>query len=187
MNKWLRHSILAVILLFGISGGMAFSSVDAQAKTIRHFETRTIKYHIDSTGRYYQSVWGKAINRWNKLNVVKLVKVKNAKNANLRLSTIKKDHDYAYSYSHESFAPSSNASLSIYKTEKISLSKYFMKYCGYFKYNRVDLATQAIGDALGLESSGNENSIMSRDVLLPSKISKADKKNLQKLYKNIPY
>jgi len=187
MNKWLKHGILSVILLFCISVGMSFSPVDAHANTIRHFETRTVKYHIDSTGSYYRSVWNKAIGRWNKLHVVKLVKVKNTKDANLRLSTIRKDHKYAYSYSHETFAPSSKASLSIYKTIKVSLSKYFMTYYGYFKYNRVDLATQAIGDALGLESSDNDNCIMTRNVLMPSKISKTDKKNLQKLYKNVSY
>ncbi|WP_143461292.1 hypothetical protein [Levilactobacillus enshiensis] len=185
METWLKRLIVSTALIVGCLIGLS-TSVNAQAS--RTFPSRTITYRITSSSPYYKSVWTKAIKRWNHLRVVKLVKADaNAGMPDVQMTTTPGDKGSSYMLildEGDDDAPSQRT------TYKIQLYRKFMKSWYFDKGDRVQLATRTIGDVMGLKTSSDPNkfdSVMNTTTFSSAKPTKRDKKNLQKLYKNVAY
>lgn len=186
---------LAVIIGFV---GLGAGSISAQAKAEPVFPRKTITYHISSTGSYYRSVWRKAVKDWNKVKVVKLVKTGRASDADLILTTTKsagyKDSYHIgspYDYGKGHFVTKEGKDGVLTQTQdwgySLRLSRKLMKHMYYDKTERSGWAETAIGDVLGLNWTKHSNSVMNNTSFKSDKPTKYDKKNLKKLYKNIPF
>lgn len=186
---------LAVIIGFGCLGA---GSISAQAKAKPGFPRKTITYHINSTGSYYRSVWRKAVKDWNKLKIVKLVKTGRASDADLILTTTKNvgfksysDSGSPYDYGKGHFITKEGEDGTLTQTQdwgySLRLSRKLMKRMYFDKTERSGWAETAIGDMLGLNWTKHYDSVMNNTSFKSDKPTKYDKKNLKKLYKNIPF
>ncbi|WP_143462837.1 hypothetical protein [Levilactobacillus enshiensis] len=187
-----RRWLMGMIVILGVIGVGLISPVNAQAKAQANFPRKTITYHISSTGRYYQGVWQLAVKNWNRLKVVKLVETRDATTANIVLTTIKTaGKNYAYTDT-ASYPPVENGDddSTLETTQspnyKILLSRKMMKQFYFNKTERAGWGSTAIGDILGLRPSKNFESVMNFSSFKEDKPTKYDKKNLQKLYRNLP-
>ncbi|AYM03659.1 hypothetical protein D8911_11945 [Levilactobacillus brevis] len=185
-----KRVLLSLVVIVGL-GCLGIGSVSAQAKAKPGFPQKTISYHISSTGSYYQSVWRKAVKNWNNLKVVKLVKTSRASEAELVLTTTKsagKKSPYTYG---RSYFITEEKDGTVSQTQDIGypleLSRKLMKDMYFDKAERSGWAGMAIGDALGLNWTNHYDSIMNNTTFKADKPTKYDKKNLKKLYKNIPF
>ena len=189
-----KHWITGIIVVLGLIGIGLASPVTAQAKAKANFPRKTITYHISSTGSYYRGVWKLAVKNWNHLKVVKLVETSDASAANLVLTTTKtagKNYAYTSSMSYPTVKDSDSENSSSISTQyfnyKILLSRKMMKWFYFNKTERAGWGSTAIGDILGLNTSKNFESVMNFSSFKEDKPTKYDKKNLKKLYQNLPY
>lgn len=185
MKKIIELMVVGLVLL---TGGLISQPITGQAKALSYdksmvWPSRTITYHINSTGSYYRGIWTKAVKDWNAVKVVKLVKANSKSKAQIRLSTKSDVDDGAY-FGTTSLNYKTNstevANISLY------LSRRYMKSMYVSKHERTLFATQLVGEALGLNGSKQFGDIMSSSLMYNvGDLSKADKQGLKNAYKNV--
>lgn len=180
-------------LVTGLIAVSASQPMIAQAKeplvpkSVNHYPTRKITYHIDSTSKYYRQVWQQAIKNWNKQKIVKLVPVKSKKRVQIRVWTVKKLpkglRKYAYNWNYD-IEYSKKYKKDLMSTSTAQLSQETMHRSYMSKLERINVATGAIGSTLGLLKSRSEWSVMGTSMQYNS-ISKYDRQGLQRAYQGV--
>lgn len=188
-------SAMIVATTLGATAVMATPQADlaAQAKTTKAkavsydkslvWPSRTITYHINSTGSYYRGIWTKAVKSWNAVKVVKLVKVSSNAQAQVRLST---KADVGKGKYPGIVGASYKVNSVLLKSRSMYLSRRYMKEHYYSKHERTLFAMWHVGGALGLEDTSTFGDVMS-DTLMYNVggLSKADKQGLKNAYQHV--
>lgn len=175
MKKWFKRVLLSLALVAGFLAVGLGSPVNAQAKAEPHLASRTITYRITTKSVTYKKAWTNALKQWGKLHVVKFVSATGTATPVLQLGTTLKDKRTLFT---------SSATM---EDENDVRYKLNLNRRGKKSYSK-GMAMSAIGSTLGLKmASYKANSVMSSRMKLPTKPTKLDKKNLQKLYKGVSY
>lgn len=176
MKKWFKRVLLSMVLVASFLAVGLGSPVKAQAEALPHLPSRTITYRITTKSTTYKKAWTNALKQWGKLHVVKFVPATGTATPVFQLGTT-----------------SSNDKGNIYTTtqyfEDDIVARYKLSLNRRAKKSGIKgTAMYAIGITLGLDiPSKKANSVLSPRKKVPTKPTKLDKKNLQKVYKGVSY
>lgn len=176
----MKKTLIKKIAMIGavVVGMLAFGgTTQANASSKLHFDHRTITYHIDSTSKHYKGIWKDAIKEWNSKRVLKF-KASSKKKADLRLTTRKVvTNDAIYDFSN-SFVFGNILG----GTSYLKLNRSYMDKHNYAHNERVNMATSAIENGLGLDLNNDNQSHM---YFGSDPITSYDVAQLKKLYAHV--
>ncbi|WP_143461291.1 hypothetical protein [Levilactobacillus enshiensis] len=181
MKKWFKQVLLGMALVVGFLVVGLGSPAKAQAEALPHFASRTITYRITTKSKAYKNAWTNALKQWGKLGVVKFVPATGTAKPDFQLGAANLSDNRSDHYdTTQSIVENSEDDIVV--RYKLSLNRRGKK-SGIKR-----TAMGAIGITLGLETpSKKANSALKPGKKAPSKPTKLDKKNLQKVYKGVPY
>jgi len=180
MKKWFKRVLLSLALVAGFLAVGLGSPVNAQAKADPHLPSRTIRYQITTKSTTYKNAWTNALKQWGKLYVVKFVPATGNGTPDVQLGTNNSKDSQDVYMTTESKKVTEQGTFVNYK---VTLNRRQIK-----KADSKKTAMKAIGSLLGLKAASKKaNSVLSPRKKAPTKPTKLDKKNLQKLYRGVSY